>query len=94
MHKNKWRKLYESHTQFVCPYCLKPFPLSKATIEHEPPRSRQAILGPSQTFLACKKCNSEKGALTAKEYQQWKTTHDYLTWVKLENIRNGVTKGV
>ena len=94
MHKNIWRKLYEAHTQFICPYCLKYFPLSKATIEHEPPKSRQRTLGLSKTFLACKKCNNEKGALTAAEYELWKKTKDYLTWVKLENIRNGRTKGV
>ena len=94
MKAKKWRKLYSAHAQFICPYCLRPFPIQKATIEHEPPRSRQNIFGPSQMFLACKKCNNEKGALTAAEYKQWKNTKDYLTWVKLENIRNGNTKGV
>ena len=94
MKKNRWRKLYAAHAQFICPYCLQQFPLSCATIEHEPPRSRQRVLGASRTLLACEKCNNQKGALTADEYNLWKKTTDYQTWVRLERIRNGNTKGV
>lgn len=94
MKKKKWRKLYSLNAQFICPYCLKPFPIQKATIEHEPPVSRQKQLGESKLFLACKKCNNEKGALSAYEYEIWKNTKDSLVKTQLENIRNGRTKGV
>jgi 5-methylcytosine-specific restriction endonuclease McrA len=77
---SRWRKLYDQHGFFQCPYCLKQFPLSNASIEHEPPKSRQKELGGSKILLACKKCNAEKGALTAEEYAEWK---------RLEFIRNG-----
>ena len=71
--RNKWRKLYSESVNFVCPYCLKTFPLSEATKEHEPPKSRQKELGKaSQIYLACKKCNNDKGALTAEEYAEYK----------------------
>ena len=80
MTKSRWRKLYKAYGQFVCPYCLKHFPIQSATLEHEPPQSRQNEFGPSKTLLACKKCNHQKGALTAAEYAEWK---------QLEFIRNG-----
>jgi len=70
--KKRWKKLYGISATFVCPYCLKTIPLEEATIEHEPPKSRQRELGPSSTFYACKECNREKGALTAQEYAEWK----------------------
>lgn len=76
----KWRKLYDSQKKFVCPYCLRELPITDATREHEPPKSRQAELGPSQIITACAECNHEKGALTAAEYIEWK---------RLNNIRNG-----
>lgn len=80
----KWKKLYGSKLNFVCPYCLKTLPLSVATVEHEPPRSRAKELGVEpQTYLTCARCNNEKGALTLEEYNQWK---------RLELIRNGNTK--
>lgn len=94
MREKKWRKLYSINAQFICPYCLQPFPIKKATIEHEPPKSRQKELGESKLYLACKKCNNEKGALTAEEYALWKTTKNYQIWTTLEQIRNGNTKGV
>lgn len=78
--KKRWKKLYGLTTTFTCPYCLKEFPLTEATREHEPPRSRQKELGPSETIWACKECNNQKGALTAQEYAEWK---------RLEFIRNG-----
>lgn len=81
--KNKrWKKLIEYGTVIVCPYCLKPI-LNPAdlTIEHEPPKSRQKELSKtSKTFYACKRCNHEKGALTAEEYTEWK---------RLNDLRNG-----
>ena len=90
----KWKKLYEMQINFVCPYCLNTFPLSKATKEHEPPKSRQKELGQSKIILACGKCNNEKGSLTALEYARWKTTKDYHEWERLERIRHGQHKGV
>lgn len=80
MKKNKWKKLYKQSISFTCPYCLGTFPMTEATIEHEPPKSRQKELGKSKKILACEKCNNEKGALTAEEYIEWK---------RLEFIRNG-----
>lgn len=80
MKTKHWKKLYGHTISFVCPYCLKTVPLAEATKEHEPPKSRQKELGPSQILLVCKKCNNEKGALTLEEYREWK---------RLELIRNG-----
>lgn len=80
MKTRRWKKLYGMSVSFTCPYCLKQFPLSEATKEHEPPKSRQKELGESKVFLVCKKCNHTKGALTAEEYAEWK---------RLEFIRNG-----
>lgn len=79
----RWKNLYKGTMSFVCPYCLKIIPLSEGTTEHEPPRSRQKELGVSKTYLACKKCNNEKGALTVEEYKQWKI---------LNNMRNGIQR--
>lgn len=76
----RWRKLYEAQTSFVCPYCLRTLPISKATREHEPAKSRQKECGASKIILACGHCNHQKGALTAEEYAEWK---------RLEFIRNG-----
>lgn len=80
MKRKKWKRLYEQRAVFICPYCLKEYPVDEATVEHEPPQSRQKELGISRKFWACKKCNNEKGALTIEEYILWK---------KLEFIRNG-----
>lgn len=79
----KWKSLYSTSVSFMCPYCLKLIPLKEATIEHEPPKSRQDELGKSKKFLACKKCNHQKGALTAEEYVEWK---------RLEHIRHNGTQ--
>lgn len=75
MKARKWEKLYGASITFTCPYCLKQYPLNEATIEHEPPKSRQADK-PSEKTLACAKCNHEKGALTAKEYELWKILNE------------------
>ena len=90
--KNKWRKLYSAQIEFTCPYCLQQFPIIKATKEHEPPLSRQKELGASSILLACKKCNNEKGALSAEEYKRWKTTKNFAEFATLEAIRI-LTKG-
>jgi 5-methylcytosine-specific restriction endonuclease McrA len=74
----RWKKLYGQTIGFVCPYCLKVVPVAEASVEHEPPLSRQEELGPSRTYLACQKCNNEKGSLTADEYALWK----YLEFIR------------
>lgn len=77
----RWRKLYKESMSFVCPYCQKLVPITEATVEHEPPQSRQKELKEkSQTYIVCAKCNHEKGALTLEEYREW---------LRLEQIRNG-----
>lgn len=76
----RWKKLYLQQHFFTCPYCLKELPLTEATREHEPPKSRQKELGKSEIIIACKHCNHEKGALSAAEYAEWK---------RLEFIRCG-----
>lgn len=78
--KKRWKKLYSMNTSFVCPYCLRTVPISDASRDHEPPRSRQRELGASRIVLCCKRCNNEKGALTASQYAEWK---------RLNFIRNG-----
>lgn len=75
-----WRRLERLQATIICPYCLKPIPPKYMTVDHEPPKSRQKELGPSQLIPCCKWCNNEKGALTAKEYAEWK---------RLNAIRNG-----
>lgn len=56
-------------------------PMSLATVEHEPPLSRQKELKQkSETFYVCADCNHQKGALTLAEYREW---------LRLEHIRNG-----
>lgn len=77
---SRWRKLYESQGFFQCPYCLKQFPLSKATKDHVIPASRGGKTDDTNLVLSCSTCNAQKGALTAEEYAEWK---------RLEFIRNG-----
>lgn len=72
----RWKKLYSASVNFLCPYCLKEYPITEATVEHEPPKSRQKELGKSRKILVCEKCNHEKGALTLKEYELWKVLND------------------
>jgi hypothetical protein len=76
MKTRKWKKLYGASITFTCPYCLRQYPLNEATIEHEPPKSRQKECGESKKTLACAKCNHEKGALTAQEYELWKMLNE------------------
>jgi len=58
---------------------MKQYPITEATIEHEPPKSRQNQLGKSKKMLACGHCNHEKGALTAEEYEIWKILNELRT---------------
>lgn len=76
----KWKKLYGASETFICPYCLKEFPLSKATRDHMLPKSRGGTNDPGNIVLCCAMCNAEKGSLTTEEYKEWK---------RLEFIRNG-----
>lgn len=81
MKTRKWKKLYGSQVHFVCPYCFQILPMSLATVEHEPPLSRQKELNKkSETYYVCADCNHKKGALTLPEYREW---------LRLETIRNG-----
>lgn len=72
MKARRWKKLYGSQINFTCPYCLKVFPLNKATREHLIPKSRGGKSTPDNIVLACEKCNKEKGSLTPEEYSEWK----------------------
>ena len=80
MKERRWKKLYGSHISFVCPYCLKTFPLSESTKDHVIPRKKKKKTVPENIVLSCKSCNSQKGALTPDEYKDW---------LRLEYIRNG-----
>ena len=89
--RNKWRRLYASCDTFVCPYCLKKLPFTEATKNFVPPISRPK-LGTPHIVPTCRKCNQEKGALSDREYKRWKKEKDFYTWVRLEEIRNGIIK--
>lgn len=78
--KKRWRKLYDTHATMVCPYCLRVVTITDTNIEHITPRSRGGASTPDNTMRVCKKCNAQKGALTLSEY---------VTWKRLEFIRNG-----
>lgn len=80
MKTKRWKKLYGHTVSFVCPYCLKSFPLTQATRDHVVPKSRGGSNDPSNIALSCAECNQEKGALTLDEYREWK---------RLELMRNG-----
>lgn len=80
MKARRWKRLYGAGVSFTCPYCLKIFPLTQGTRDHIVPKSRGGSNGPSNITLSCADCNQEKGALTDKEYTEWK---------RLEFIRNG-----
>lgn len=85
--KNLFKSLYKiSHKlpPVYCYICHKPITKQKdLTIDHEPPRSRQAELGRSNLYPCCAKCNHQKGSLTLEEYKQW---------LVLERKRNGNQK--
>lgn len=85
----KWKRLYGLDAKFTCPYCLKEFPVKKATVDHVNPYSRFHDNSPENKVLSCRMCNQEKGALTAEEYDLWKMTEDDILWKRLEFIRNG-----
>ena len=80
MKHRRWKKLYGSQVNFVCPYCLRTLPLSESTRDHVMPRSRGGKTTPDNIVLVCGDCNREKGALTLEEYKEWK---------RLNFIRNG-----
>ena len=78
MKTKRWKKLYGHTISFVCPYCLKTVPMAEATIDHKNPFARSHDDSPENKVLCCKKCNNEKGALTADEYKVWK----YLEYIR------------
>ena len=85
----RWKQLYGINAVFVCPYCLKIYPIKKATVDHKKPYSRFHDNSDENKVLACRDCNNEKGSLTPEEYELWKTTEDLGEWYRLEFIRNG-----
>lgn len=76
MKQKKWKKLYGASVSFTCPYCLEQFPLSEASKDHKNPKSRFHDNSVENIVLSCKKCNSEKGALTVEEYKLWKQLNE------------------
>lgn len=84
-----WKQLYGIEATFVCPYCLREFPIKKATVDHKLPYSRFHDNSPENKVFSCRSCNIEKGALTPEEYEIWKTTEDWVEWKRLDFIRNG-----
>lgn len=72
----KWKKLYKASVSFTCPYCLQQYPLTEATKDHKNPKSRFHDNSEENIVLCCKKCNHEKGALTAEEYEIWKKLNE------------------
>ena len=77
---SRWKRLYESQGFFVCPYCLKQFPLSEATVDHKNPFSRSHDNSSENKVLCCKEDNSKKGMLTESEY---------MLFLLLDRVRNG-----
>lgn len=77
---SNWKKLYGLKDTFICPYCLKEVSSKYATRDHKNPYSRFKDNSPENIIIACWWCNTEKGALTVEEYEQWK---------RLEFIRQG-----
>lgn len=82
-----FKKLYKVSYNLppvYCYICHKPITKQNdLTVDHEPPRSRQKELGPSNLYPCCKACNQRKGSLTLEEYKQW---------LVLEQKRNGLQK--
>ena len=76
MKKRKWKKLYGQSISFTCPYCMNQYPLSEATKDHINPKSRGGQTTQENIVLCCAKCNHEKGALTAEEYELWKMLNE------------------
>ena len=76
MKARKWKKLYGASVSITCPYCLKIIPLNEATRDHINPRNRGGQTTQDNIVLCCAQCNSQKGALTAEEYELWKILND------------------
>ena len=76
----KWKRLYGIQQTFVCPYCLKEFPLSKATKDHKNPYARFKDDSEENIVLCCKEDNNRKGMLTVEEY---------MLYCLLDRVRKG-----
>lgn len=56
--------------KIVCPYCGHTIKVSQLTIDHKYPRHYGGISIISNLELCCRKCNSIKGDLNKKEFEQ------------------------
>ncbi|MDR1697075.1 MAG: HNH endonuclease [Rickettsiales bacterium] len=76
MKKTAWDllvKLNDGNDVIICPYCLKPLTRGQATIDHKRPRARGGKSTAQNKVICCYDCNQEKGSLTTREYDFWKT---------------------
>lgn len=69
MKKRQKDILYSLHTTIICPYCLKPIDPGELTKDHKNAYARFHDNSPENIVFCCKKCNNEKGMLTAEEYK-------------------------
>lgn len=76
----QWKRLYGLSATFICPYCLKEFPLSKATIDHKNPYARFKDNSQENIVLCCEEDNNRKGMLTVEEY---------MLFLLLDRVRKG-----
>ncbi len=73
------QQIYEENIKFfktlTCIYCLEPIKFGDDTLEHKMPLSRGGTNKKSNLGIACKKCNTQKGVKTPKEYKEWLFYH-------------------
>jgi 5-methylcytosine-specific restriction endonuclease McrA len=63
-------------SSWFCYYCgcalsAEPRAQNQKTIDHKIPKSRGGTNHPSNVVAACRRCNEEKGNMTAAQYRQW-----------------------
>ena len=78
--EKRWKRLYGLNATFICPYCLKEFPLSKATKDHKNPYARFKDNSPDNIVMCCKEDNNRKGMLTVEEF---------MLFLLLDRVRKG-----
>lgn len=68
--KRHYTKILLKEQNKLCYYCARPLSWSTATIDHKQPLARNGAPHEKENLcVACAMCNTEKGALTEKEYQ-------------------------